>query len=550
MFTHKAWWKEMILYQIYVRSFQDSNGDGIGDIRGIIQRLDYLQQLGVDALWLNPIFESPQIDNGYDVSDYYSIDPLYGTIADLDELITLAHMRDLRIFLDLVPNHTSDQHLWFQASRENKNNAFRDWYIWKDPAADGGPPNNWISFFGGSAWTLDSVTGQYYLHLFHPAQPDLNWENPSVRAAFHQIVRFWLAKGIDGFRMDALPFISKPEGYPSAAAEGLQSFIREVYTSNGQVHQHLKELFSKSIGHFDACTIGETTGVPPSQAIRYTGRDQKELSMMMPFSIMELDEGSGGRMDPKPFSLVAFQNEIAQWHNAIEEDGWLCWFTENHDFPRAVSRWTNASLFYQPQACRLLGMLLMTLKGTPCVYMGQELGLPNPTWSNIEQFKDNAQPNDPDLLPLLASRSRDNARVPMPWDATEFYGFSSHQPWIQVHKLGETLNVSAQLQEEQSTLYWFRQLLQIRKLSPELSYGHFELMTINHPNQMIYKRQGTHQDFYIFLNWQEEMATPVWFPPAEESCIWVLGNYSQAPLDSPLRPWEARLWMVDRLSKD
>jgi oligo-1,6-glucosidase len=378
----RSWWRESVIYQIYPRSFRDSNGDGIGDLRWIIHQLDYLAELGVDIIWLSPIYASPNDDNGYDISDYRAIMSEFGTMADFDELLAGLHERGLRLMLDLVVNHTSDEHAWFQASRSSKDNPYRDYYFWK-PA----PPSTWPSFFGGEAWELDPATGEYYLHLFSKKQPDLNWENPKVREEVYALMRFWLDKGVDGFRMDVIPFISKRLDFPSVDLSDFGRVVEETYANGPRLHEFLQEMNREALAPYDVTTVGEAPGVPPRLANLYVGKDRGELDMIFHFGHMFLDWGPRGKFDLASWDLRDFKAVFNDWYAALGEDGWISPFLDNHDFPRMVSRWGNDGP-YRVQSAKLLATLLLTLRGTPSIYQGSEIGMTNVAFPGIDDYRD------------------------------------------------------------------------------------------------------------------------------------------------------------------
>ena len=373
----RTWWKESVIYQIYPRSFKDSNGDGIGDLRGIIEQLDYLKNLGVDILWLSPIYQSPNDDNGYDISDYYSIMEEFGTMQDFDEMLSGIHDRGMKLVMDLVVNHTSDEHYWFQESRKSKDNPYRDYYFWRPEK-----PNNWQSFFTGDAWEYDAQTGEYYLHLFTKKQPDLNWENLIVRQEIYKMMRWWLDKGVDGFRMDVIPLISKRLDFPDADFSDFAKVVEEIYANGPRLHEFLKEMYREVLGDYDIMTVGEAPGVSPEQARLYVGESRKELNMIFHFGHMFLDWGGEGKFELSDWNLREFKNVFTTWHNAMAEEGWVSIFLDNHDFPRMVSRWGNDKEYHQESA-RLLAILILTLRGTPTIYQGSEIGMTNVAFESL-----------------------------------------------------------------------------------------------------------------------------------------------------------------------
>jgi oligo-1,6-glucosidase len=382
---NNPWWKESIVYQIYPRSFKDSNGDGIGDLRGVIEKLDYIKSLGVDAVWLNPIFKSPNDDGGYDISDYYAIQPEFGTMADFDELLAGLHKRDLKLIIDLVLNHSSDEHEWFQQSRKSKTNPYRDYYFWK-PGKDSNPPNNWPSFFGGSAWQYDETTDEYYLHLFSRKQPDLNWENPKLRNEVNQLMKFWLDKGVDGLRLDVISAISKRTDFPDTDTPDFNETIRKFYSNGPRLREFIAESREKLWNHYNIVTVGEGPGITPQNALDYL--DEKQgLNMIFHFGHMFMDQGPGGRFDPKPWTMQEFKQVFKTWNETFATRGWGSVFLGNHDFPRMLSRWGNDKQ-YRDESAKLLLTLLLTMRGTPFIYMGDEIGMTNTELQSVSESKD------------------------------------------------------------------------------------------------------------------------------------------------------------------
>ena len=484
-----GWWRDAVVYQIYPRSFADANGDGIGDLRGIINHVDHLADLGVKVLWLSPIYRSPMDDNGYDISDYQAIDPLFGTMADFDELLAALHARGIRLLMDLVVNHTSDEHAWFEESRSSRENPKRDWYWWRDPAPDGGPPNPWRSFFSGSAWQLDETTGQYYLHLFSRKQPDLNWENPQVRQAVFQMMRWWLERGVDGFRMDVINLISKrldevddPHSLDSfsASANGprLQDYLQEM-------HREVFDSYPDRV----FLTVGEMPGVDARTALEVTDPANRELDMVFQFEHVGLDQ-EGDKFVPKAITLATLAGNLALWQETMGTTGWNSLYLENHDQPRSVSRWGDDDPAWQARSAKVLLGMLHAHRGTPYVYQGQELGLPNLDWERLDQFRDLETLNYvaeqaemhgrgfEELLPGLARFSRDNARTPMPWTAdAQTAGFTTGEPWIGVNAASAPINVAAQVDDPGSVLGFTRRLIGLRKEEGLLVEGDFELLS-------------------------------------------------------------------------
>uniref|UniRef100_A0A8H7ND26 Glycosyl hydrolase family 13 catalytic domain-containing protein n=1 Tax=Bionectria ochroleuca TaxID=29856 RepID=A0A8H7ND26_BIOOC len=503
----RAWWKESSVYQVYPASFQDSNGSGVGDLKGIISRVDYLKNLGVDIVWLSPIFDSPQIDMGYDISDYKKIYPPYGDIADVDTLKDKLHERGMKLVLDLVMNHTSDQHHWFKESRKSKDNPFRDWYIWKPPKYDAQgnrqPPNNWKGHFQGSAWEYDEQTDEYYLHLFCTEQPDLNWENPAVRKAAHDVMRFWLDRGCDGFRIDVINFISKDQSFPDSDKTVLPG--SEFYAAGPRLHQYLKEL-GAILKEYDAFSVGEMPCVhDEQQLIKAVRSDRGELSMIFHFELMDIDHGPGGKFSSKDWKLSELKKTTNKWQRFMyDNDGWNALYLENHDQPRSVSRFANDSPEHRAASAKLIAIFLGFQAGTPFVYQGQEIGMTNvPKDWPMEEYKDVDCLNHWSLFKDTADekakeelkrnyqkKSRDNARTPMQWDSTSNAGFTSgNEPWMRVNDNYKAINAAAQVSDPNSVYHYWRQVLEKRKkLKDIFVYGDFGL--VDEPNERVfaYKR--------------------------------------------------------------
>ncbi len=547
----KNWWKEKVIYQIYPRSYQDSNGDGIGDLPGIISRLDYIASLGVDVVWLSPIYNSPNDDNGYDISDYRSIHPDFGTMEDFQILLDGLHQRGMKLVMDLVVNHTSDEHQWFQESRKSPNSPYRDYYIWRDGKGDK-PPTNWESFFGGSAWEWDEVAGQYFLHLFTKKQPDLNWENPKVRQEVKDLVKYWLDKGIDGFRMDVISVISKEYPLVDSDHDTLAECISDLYANGPRVHEYLQELHSDVLSKYDIFTVGEGPGITRSNAIEYVGKDRGELDMIFHFDHMFMDHGPGGKYDPLPLDLGKFMNVIESWDALIDEGGWLSPFFDNHDFHRVVTRFGNDKE-YREESAKLFAILLLTLRGTPSIYMGTEIGMTNREFSSIDQCRDVEGINfyhihvdkggDPAaFMKIISQVGRDNVRTPMQWSDQSQGGFTKGTPWIDINPNYTTINVEQAEQDEGSILHFYRSMLALRKIHPFIVYGTFHrLQEVNGQavpaDVFCYERRGEHETWLILLNISGntyESLSPL-------SGTLLLGNYDQASATGGLRPWEAKI---------
>ncbi|WP_423188876.1 glycoside hydrolase family 13 protein [Alkalibacterium sp. f15] len=496
-----AWWKNAVMYQIYPRSFQDSNGDGIGDIPGIISRLDHLQKLGVTGIWLSPVYQSPNDDNGYDISDYRAIHPDFGTMNDMDKLIDEAKKRDIRIIMDLVVNHTSDEHQWFEESLKGKENKYRDHYIWRDPV-NGKEPNELVSVFSGSAWEFDEASGQYYLHLFSKKQPDLNWENPKVREDIYEMMNFWLDKGIGGFRMDVIDLIGKlPD---------------QMITGNGpKLHDYLKEMHRETFGNYDVMTVGETWGVTPATAPLFASPERKELSMVFQFEHLTLDEEPGTtKWDLLDLDFLKLKQVFKKWQTELPEDTWNSLFWNNHDTPRIVSRWGNDGK-HRESSAKMFAILLHLMKGTPYIFQGEEIGMVNRPISDISQAEDIETINiyhermakghtHDDVMRSINAKGRDNARTPMQWDGSRHGGFTTGEPWLEVNPNHKDLNVAGNLDQSDSVFYTYQQLIQLRKDNQLVIKGDFNMLLEDHPQLFIYERAYEGEVWTVVANFSDE----------------------------------------------
>jgi oligo-1,6-glucosidase len=507
--SERRWWKEAVVYQIYPRSFNDSDGDGIGDLPGIVEKVDYLDDLGVDAVWLNPVYESPQADNGYDISDYRSIFDAYGDMSDWERLLAELHDRDIRLVMDLVVNHTSDEHAWFTRSRRSTDDDYRDYYVWREGEGDD-PPNNWESVFGGPAWSYDDRTDEYYLHLFDEKQPDLNWRNPQVREEVYEMMEWWLEKGIDGFRMDVISLISKreglPDGDPSDGGTGAEHFV------NGpNVHEYVSEMVDEAIPSDDVLTVGETPGATVEDARQFVGDDGDGLSMVFQFEHVEVGQ-DGGKWSAGDWSLVEFKRILAKWQNGLEDDGWNSLYLNNHDQPRMVSRYGDDER-YRRRSAKLLGTLTHTLQGTPFVYQGEELGMTNADFESKSELRDVEAINYvesavedgeatayEDVREAVETVGRDNARTPMQWTDGEHAGFTDGEPWIKVNGNHETVNVERAREDPASVWQYYRDLIDLRGGSDLLVYGTFDLLYPDHPELFAYERRLDGERALVVLN--------------------------------------------------
>jgi oligo-1,6-glucosidase len=544
----KAWWKEAIVYQIYPRSFKDSNGDGIGDLQGIIQQLDYLENLGVTAVWLNPIYQSPNHDGGYDISDYRSISSEFGTMHDFDELLQGLHARGIKLIMDVVVNHTSDEHAWFTESRKSKDNPFREYYFWRQ-GKNGQPPNNWPSFFSGSAWQHDPSTNESYLHLFSKKQPDLNWESEILRKEIMDMMKFWLDKGVDGLRLDVISCISKRVDFPDTDTDDFNETIKRYYANGPRLREFIREVRHTLLNQYDVMTVGEGPGITPENALEYL-HPNDGLNMIFHFGHMFMDQGAGGRFDPVPWTMKQFKDVFQVWNNTLKEEGWGSVFLGNHDFPRMVSRWGNDTR-YREQSSKLLLTLLLTSRGTPFVFQGDELGMTNTHLKTVDESKDVETRNgwalakekgisEAEFLKAANYAGRDNARTPMQWSQEPFAGFSTTQPWTDINPNYTSINYQAQQDDAESTVQYFKELVAIRKQNLLLSYGTYHLVETGLDTVFAYYREWEQDKWLIVLNF------------SDEQCYWntvekkekIIGNYKQGAALGTLRPWEALVFKL------
>ncbi|WP_433753937.1 glycoside hydrolase family 13 protein [Paenibacillus amylolyticus] len=538
---NKKWWKETVVYQIYPRSFQDRNGDGIGDLMGIVSRLDYLQELGIGAIWLSPVCKSPQDDYGYDISDYQDIDPMFGSLEDMDTLILEAKKRDIRIIMDLVLNHTSDEHPWFQEAKKGKNNPYHDYYVWRD-GVEGAPPNNLGSTFGGSAWEWVPEIGQYYLHLFSVKQPDLNWENPKVRQEIYDMINWWIDKGVGGFRLDVIDLIGKePDAKITGNGPNLHKYIRELS----------KETFQKAE---NLLTVGETWGATPEIAKLYSNPDGSEFSMVFQFEHISLDEQEGkGKWDLKPLDVLELKKVLSKWQTELGGDAWNSLFWNNHDLPRIVSRWGNDGE-YRIESAKMLATLLHGMQGTPYIYQGEELGMTNVQYA-IEDYRDIELLNfykermgkgypESSVMESIFAKGRDNARTPMHWDSSDNAGFTSGEPWIKVNPNYTYIHAQDNLNNPESIFHYYRKLIQLRKDHEVIVYGDYELIFPENPDVFAYTRTLNGNMILVVCNFQ---GNTIELPLQEQltgSIQLLISNYTGELSESRLRPYEARMYLI------
>ena len=552
-----TWWQRAVVYQVYPRSFYDSNGDGIGDLNGVRAKLDYIRRLGVDVIWLNPIYKSPNDDNGYDISDYRAIMDEFGTMEDFDRLLAEAHEKGLRIVMDLVVNHTSDEHPWFIESRKSAESPYRDYYIWRE-GKDGNPPNNWGASFRGSAWERCEETGMYYLHTFSKKQPDLNWENETVRGEVYDLMRFWLDKGIDGFRMDVINYISKtPEMPDGPMMNRLYGNFRPYCLNGPRVHEFLQEMNREVLSHYDVMTVGETPGVSVEQAQRYTGPDEHELNMVFQFAHVNLDYDENGKWTLKRVPLDGLRRVLSEWQTGLHGKGWNSLYLNNHDQPRMVSRFGDDSTeALRSASAKMLGVLMHMMQGTPYVYQGEELGMTNVAFPDISDYRDIDTLNawnemtgelgvSPEhMMACIHRRSRDNARTPMQWSAAPNAGFTTGTPWIGVNPNYETINAEAQENDPDSVLCFYRRLIALRRELPIITEGDYALLLADHPQIFAYQRSWQGQRLYVICSFSAQtFDAPEILPYCGGRLL--LCNYAPDGDTQTLRPYEARVYLVE-----
>lgn len=553
--TQTPWWQSAVIYQIYPKSFQDSGARGTGDLKGIMARLDYLKTLGVDALWLTPVYVSPQVDNGYDIADYLNIDPAYGTMTDFEALLGAAHARGIRIVMDIVVNHTSTEHAWFKSALGDKNSPYRDYYIWRDPV-DGGVPNNWQSKFGGSAWELDELTGQYYLHLFAREQADLNWENPAVRAEVKNIIHFWAKKGVDGFRLDVINLISKNQAFPDdEVGDG-----RRFYTDGPRIHEFLQDVSRDVFAPVGAMTVGEMSSTSLEHCQRYGALNGSELSMVFNFHHLKVDYPGGDKWTKAPFDFLELKRIFNHWQSGMHGKGWSALFWCNHDQPRIVSRFGDEGQ-HRVVAAKMLASTLHGLQGTPYIYQGEEIGMTNPGYQRIDDYQDVESRNifaikqaegmsEAEILAILGAKSRDNSRTPMQWSAASNAGFTSGTPWLKPAANYPEINAEAALADQHSVFWHYRDLIALRKAHPIFTQGDYQELLAGHPQIWAYVRRANGQTLLVVSNFYGE---PVEFAlPAELAGgkgQLLLGNYPDSPArpqSCKLRPYESLIWLMEQ----
>lgn len=561
---YSEWWRRSTVYQVYPKSFKDTTGSGTGDIKGLIEKLDYLQNLGIDIVWLQPVYVSPQHDNGYDVADYENINPDFGTMEDFDELIQELHRREMKLMIDIVVNHTSTEHEWFKQSISSKNNPYRDYYIWKDPAPDGGLPNNWQSKFGGPAWQFDEASGQYYLTLFDKTQADLNWENAKVRRAVNDMMLFWAKKGVDGFRMDVINLICKDQRFSNDDGSVPPGDGRKFYTDGPRVHEYIKAMYEVVFGPYEMVTVGEMSSTTLEHCIRYSSPKEREFSMTFNFHHLKVDYPNGQKWELMPYDFEAMKQLFTLWQTEMQKGrGWNALFFNNHDQPRALSRFTDDKV-YRVESAKLLATTLHGLQGTPYVYQGEEIGMPNPVWKSIDEFRDIESLNmyrilceqgksPKTALSILQERSRDNSRTPMQWDDSRNAGFTSGTPWLKVDERYPDINVQKELANPDSIFHHYRKLIALRKEYGIFIEGVFKRLDEGHPEVFAYARTSDGEALVVVSNFSSKEITFRF-----EESHWtelsssgkdelLIGNTTETPAltqELQLSPYASYMWLI------
>ena len=549
----KRWWKESVVYQIYPRSFCDSNGDGIGDLNGITGKLDYLKELGIDVIWLSPVYKSPNDDNGYDISDYQAIMDEFGTMEDFDRMLATAHEKGIKIMMDLVVNHTSDEHKWFIESRKSTDNPYRDYYIWRPAKEDGSLPNNWGSCFCGPAWEYDKTTDMYFLHLFSKKQPDLNWDNPAVRQDVFDMMNWWLKKGVDGFRMDVISLISKEPGLPDKEP-GINGYATFNVSANGpHVHEYLQEMRQKALNNADTITVGECSGVTLEEAKKYARSDEKELNMVFQFEHMDVDsDEKAGKWTTRKMDLRNLKKILTRWQKGLQDIAWNSLYWENHDQPRSVSRFGNDSDEYREISAKMLATCIHMMQGTPYVYQGEELGMTNCPFNTLDNFRDLESINafhelteqgkmtEEDMMAAIGYKGRDNARTPMQWDDSAYAGFSTANPWIMVNPNYTKINAKDQVNREDSVFKYYQKLIKLRHESELIVYGTYDLILDDDKDIYAYIRTLGDKKLIVYCNFSEN-TREVELPEEFVNKKVLISNYSDAKANPKitLRPYEA-----------
>lgn len=559
----EPWWKKSVVYQIYPKSFYDTTGNGVGDIAGIIEKLDYLKKLGVDVVWLTPIYKSPQRDNGYDISDYFVIQEEYGTMEDFDRLITEAHKRDLKIIMDIVVNHTSTEHEWFEEAKKSKDNPYRDFYIWKDQKEDGSAPTNWVSKFGGSAWEHDKLTEQSYLHLFDVTQADLNWENERVRRSVYDMMTFWFEKGVDGFRLDVINLISKDQRFLDDDGSIAPGDGRKFYTDGPRVHEYMREMNQEVFSKYDSMTVGEMSSTTVDHCIQYSHPDRGELSMTFNFHHLKVDYPNGEKWALADFDFIKLKEILSTWQTEMNKGGgWNALFWCNHDQPRVVSRYGNDELYHNKSA-KMLAATIHLMQGTPYIYQGEEIGMTNPKFSSIDEYRDveslnvyeikRAQGmNENEILEILKHKSRDNSRTPVQWSDEPNAGFTKGTPWINPADNYREINVEKALDDEDSIFYFYQKLIALRKQYDIITYGNYELILGEDEQIFAYIRNGADEKLLVINNFYGsetafELPEDITFEGYHSEIL--LSNYKDSSKEFKqvlLRPYESIVYHLKK----
>ncbi|MDP9724917.1 MULTISPECIES: alpha,alpha-phosphotrehalase [Priestia] len=559
----EPWWKKSVVYQIYPKSFYDTTGNGVGDIAGIIEKLDYLKKLGVDVVWLTPIYKSPQRDNGYDISDYFVIQEEYGTMEDFNRLITEAHKRDLKIIMDIVVNHTSTEHEWFQEAKKSKDNPYRDFYIWKDQKEDGSAPTNWVSKFGGSAWEHDKLTEQSYLHLFDVTQADLNWENERVRRSVYDMMTFWFEKGVDGFRLDVINLISKDQRFLDDDGSIAPGDGRKFYTDGPRVHEYMREMNQEVFSKYDSMTVGEMSSTTVDHCIQYSHPDRGELSMTFNFHHLKVDYPNGEKWALADFDFIKLKEILSTWQTEMNKGGgWNALFWCNHDQPRVVSRYGNDELYHNKSA-KMLAATIHLMQGTPYIYQGEEIGMTNPKFSSIDEYRDveslnvyeikRAQGmNENEILEILKHKSRDNSRTPVQWSDEPNAGFTKGTPWINPADNYREINVEKALDDEDSIFYFYQKLIALRKQYDIITYGNYELILGEDEQIFAYIRNGADEKLLVINNFYGsetafELPEDITFEGYHSEIL--LSNYKDSSKEFKqvlLRPYESIVYHLKK----
>jgi trehalose-6-phosphate hydrolase len=555
------WWKKAVVYQIYPKSFYDTEGNGVGDLQGIIKKLDYLHELGVNVIWLTPIYESPQKDNGYDISDYYSIHEEYGTLADFEKLLDEAHSRGIKIIMDIVVNHTSTEHEWFKQASSSKDSPYRDFYIWRDGKEDGSAPNNWVSKFGGPAWKYDEKTGQYYLHLFDVTQADLNWENEDLREKIYEMMHYWFKKGVDGFRLDVINLISKNQDFPDDDGLVPPGDGRKYYTDGPRVHEFLHEVNREVFSKYDAMTVGEMSSTTIDHCIKYTNPERHELSMTFNFHHLKVDYINGDKWTVADFDFLALKRILSTWQEEMHKGGgWNALFWCNHDQPRIVSRYGNDGQF-RTESAKMLATSIHMMQGTPYIYQGEEIGMTNPKFESIDQYRDVESLNtyqilkkqgleNDEIMAILKQKSRDNSRTPVQWNDEPHAGFTTGTPWISAAANFKEINVEKALQDPNSVFFHYQKLIELRKQYDIITNGNYQLILADHEDIFAYVRNGENEKLLVVNNYYGHETTfdlPDYVETTGYKSEILISNYADSSRDFSkitLRPYESVVYYL------